>query len=178
MPKIIDHLEDRIIAEAEKQLACSGYGAVTIRSVAHACAIGTGTVYNYFPSKDAMLAACMLKDWQRHIEAIRETASNAASPEQIAGTVYAELRDYARSHALLFQDASALAGFAAVSHRYHALLRAQLAQPFLAFCESDFAADFVAEALLTWTMAGKEFDEIYNLLRRLFLKGEQTNVQL
>ena len=50
MPKIIENLKDRLIAEAEKQIAESGYGAVTIRSVAKACGVGVGTVYNYFPS--------------------------------------------------------------------------------------------------------------------------------
>jgi hypothetical protein len=35
-------------------------------------------------------------------------------------------------------------------------------------CEDDFTADFLAEALLTWTMAGKAFDEIYNLMEKHF----------
>ena len=50
MPKIIENLKDRLIAEAEKQIEESGYGAVTIRSVAKACGVGVGTVYNYFSS--------------------------------------------------------------------------------------------------------------------------------
>ena len=33
MPKIIENLKDRLIAEAEKQIEESGYGAVTIRSL-------------------------------------------------------------------------------------------------------------------------------------------------
>ena len=56
MPKIIENLEKRLIAEAKRQIAESGYGATTIRSVAKGCNVGVGTVYNYFPSKDALIA--------------------------------------------------------------------------------------------------------------------------
>lgn len=50
MPKIIKNLESKLIAEAQKQILAQGYGAVTIRSVANACGVGVGTVYNYFSS--------------------------------------------------------------------------------------------------------------------------------
>ena len=29
------------------------------------------------------------------------------------------------------------------------------------------AAEFIAEALLTWTMAGKDFDEIFSIIQRI-----------
>ena len=45
MPKIIENLEDRLIQEARRQIAESGYGATTIRSVAKGCGVGVGTVY-------------------------------------------------------------------------------------------------------------------------------------
>ena len=50
MPKIIENLKARLIAEAKRQIEEAGYGAVTIRSVASSCGVGVGTVYNYFPS--------------------------------------------------------------------------------------------------------------------------------
>ena len=43
MPKIIENLESRLIAEAKKQIEESGYGTMTIRSVAKACGVGVGT---------------------------------------------------------------------------------------------------------------------------------------
>ena len=52
--------------------------------------------------------------------------------------------------------------------RYHGMLRNQLAVPLRRFCDSDFASEFIAEALLVWTMAGKTYDEIYGMIGKLF----------
>ena len=51
---------------------------------------------------------------------------------------------------------------------YHGLLRSQLAAPIRKHCSSDFMAEFIAESLLTWAMSGKSFDEIYEILKKLF----------
>ena len=51
---------------------------------------------------------------------------------------------------------------------YHSLLRSQLSSPLRKFCSSDFGADFIAESLLIWTMDGKDFDEIYGIVEKLF----------
>ena len=40
MPKIIENLESRLLAEAERQIREDGYSAMTIRSVAKACGVG------------------------------------------------------------------------------------------------------------------------------------------
>ena len=48
------------------------------------------------------------------------------------------------------------------------LLRSQLAAPLRKFCDSDYGAEFVAEALLNWTMAEKDFQEIYRMIGKLF----------
>ena len=81
MPKIIENLEQKLIEEAQKQVAQSGYGAFTIRSVAKACGVGIGTVYNYFQSKDELLAAFLLDDWQKCMSAIVSASEQSASPE-------------------------------------------------------------------------------------------------
>ena len=168
MPKIIENLESRILAEARKQIEASGYGALTIRSVAKECGVGIGTVYNYFPSKDALVASYMLQDWKSCLEVITRVSRESDSPECIVRCMFDQLKLYTVRHQALFLDDTASAVFAQSFSRYHTMLRRQLAEPLLQYCGSEFAGEFVAEALLTWTMAGIEFDELYGMIRKLF----------
>ena len=168
MPKIIENLKDRLIAEAEKQIEESGYGAVTIRSVAKACGVGVGTVYNYFPSKEALIATHLLVDWKECVDTITRTAKTATDPKPVLQCVYQQLVSFADRHQAIFRDEAAVADFSGSFSQYHDRLRSQLASPLRKFCDSDFTAQFIAESLLTWSMAGKSFDEIYEILKKLF----------
>ena len=167
MPKIIQNLENRLIEEARRQIEASGYGAVTIRSIAQACGVGVGTVYNYFPSKEALIAKHLLDDWQQCITASLAVSRYSDSPRPVALCIYDQLVSFSSRHAAIFLDDAAKASFAASFGKYHNLLRSQLAEPLRKFCTDDFAADFLAEALLTWAMAGKPFHEIYGMMEKL-----------
>lgn len=168
MPKIIENLETRLMEEARKQIEDDGYSAMTIRTVAKECGVGVGTVYNYFPSKDALLAAYLLRDWKECIEIIQSTSDCAESQTEVLSCIYHELLCYAQRHQSIFRDESATAAFAGSFSQYHSLLRSQIAAPLRKFCQHDFAAEFIAESLLTWTMAGKSFEEINGMLKKLF----------
>ncbi len=168
MPKIIENLESRLIGEAKKQVEQSGYSAMTIRSVAKACGVGVGTVYNYFSSKEELLARYLLGDWNRCVAEIQSVSAASDSPRAVVRCIYDQLLAFAGRHQMLFRDASAAAAFSGSFSRYHGLLRSQLAKPLEKFCGSDFAAEFIAESLLTWTMAGKPFDDIFGMIEKLF----------
>ena len=168
MPKIIKNLESKLIAEAQKQILAQGYGAVTIRSVANACGVGVGTVYNYFSSKEELIAIHLLEDWKLCIAAIGAVSTYSDSLRPVLLCMYDQLISFSHRHRAIFRDEAAAASFSGSFGRYHGMLRSQLAQPLRKFCDSDFAAEFTAEALLTWTMAGKPFDEIYGMIEKLF----------
>ena len=167
MPKIIENLENRLIAEAKRQMEESGYGSVTIRSVAQGCGVGVGTVYNYFSSKDELLAKFMLSDWKECVMAIQEAGIHSDTALPVARCIYDQLNDFARRNQAVFRDEAAAVAFSGAFSRYHKRLRSQLASPLRKFCGDDFAADFIAEALLTWTMAERSFDEIYGMIGKL-----------
>ena len=168
MPKIIENLESKLIAEAKKQIEESGYSAMTIRSVAAGCGVGVGTVYNYFPSKEALIAKHLLDDWKQCVAAIQAVSNYSDTARPTVLCIYDQLIGFSRRHDAIFRDEAAAASFSGSFSRYHSMLRSQLAQPLRKFSQSDFAAEFVAEALLTWTMAGKSFDEIYGMISKLF----------
>lgn len=70
MPKIIENLEDKILKAACDELFEKGYTNMTMRSVAAKCDIAVGTVYNYYNSKDVLVAKVMLIDWNIIIDEI------------------------------------------------------------------------------------------------------------
>ncbi|MBR2047646.1 MAG: TetR/AcrR family transcriptional regulator [Oscillospiraceae bacterium] len=168
MPKIIENLESRLIEEAKKQIEEVGYGVMTIRSVAKACGVGVGTVYNYFPSKEALVATHLLEDWKQCIAAINVVSTYSDAPRPVALCIYDQLVSFSHRHQAIFRDEAAAASFTGSFGTYHGVLRQQLALPLRKFCSSDFTADFLAEALLTWTMEQKSFDEIYGIMEKLF----------
>ena len=176
MPKIIKNLEENLLAEAARQISVSGYNGINMRSIAKACGIALGTVYNYFPSKEHLIVSCMLENWNNCIAAI-EAASGANSPRPVAECIYMQLLNFAEQYQTLFSDKSAVSIFISSVDKYHVMLRSQLARPLRKFCQSDFEAEFVAEALLTWTMKEKSFEEIYAVLAKV-LEGDANHVQL
>lgn len=168
MPKIIENLEIKLIEEAKKQVMELGYAAVTIRSVAKACGVGVGTVYNYFPSKDALLARFMLEDWTRCVSIMEAVSTYSDHPQPVLRCMHDQLTLFIQRNQKIVQDESAAASFTGSFSRYHGMLREQLARQLRKFTRDDFTADFAAEGLLTWTTAGKSFDEIWGVLVKLF----------
>ena len=72
MPKILENIKERVVREARREMMSEGYRAMTIRRVAETLGIGTGTLYNYFPSKEYLAACAMLEDWQAQTHAFEE----------------------------------------------------------------------------------------------------------
>ena len=164
MPKIIENVREMLMAEAKAQIATQGYKNTTIRSVATGCNIAVGTVYNYFKSKDILIASFVLQDWLDVVKAISEYPKE--SRKDYLEYIHHSLKKFGNSYNKLFSDKDARATFGSVFSERHNQLRSQLAKLVLPICRGDdmFLAEYVAEALLIWTMAGKSFESIYALL--------------
>ena len=167
MPKIIENLREKLVCEAKRQVEELGYANLTIRSVASVCGVGVGTVYNYFSSKDALVAAFLLEDWQACMDAVSAAAQQSQTAEPVLKCIHAQILAFTHRHQVLFADEAAAASFSGSPSPYHSMLRRQLAQPLRPFTADDFTAEFIAEALLTWTVAGRGIEEILPLLRKL-----------
>jgi len=167
MPKIIENLPQRLLDEARRQVETSGFAAMTIRTVAKGCGVGVGTVYNYYPSKEALVASFMLDDWKTCVASIEEVAAGSQTLEPVLRTVYEKLRLFMEQYDPIFRDESAAASYTGSTSRYHSILRSQLAGPIGRFCRDDFTAEFIAEAMLTWTVEGTDFDELKGVLLRI-----------
>lgn len=166
MPKIIENVREQLLAEARRQIAQCGYSQITVRSVAGECGLAVGTVYNYFKSKEMLVASVMAQDWQTCLAQL-ESTPQAATAEQRLYALYTALCRFIEQYQGLFKDREAEKSFATASHVWHPRLREQLAAFLSPVChgqDAAFRADFVAEALLCWTVAGKSFAELSPLL--------------
>ena len=172
MPKIIQNVREQLLAEAKKQIAEFGYEKTTIRSVASACGLGIGTVYNYFPSKDTLIASFLLVDWQNALANMKKSVS--ANLQTTLKVVYDEIKAFIKRNEVLFSDKDASKSYSLSFPERHSLLRSQIAEIIKPTCETanatdkEFLALFVAESLLVWTIAGKDFEDIFQVLQLLF----------
>ena len=168
MPKIIENLRSQLLEEARKQVAGRGYTGTTIRSVAGACGVGVGTVYNYFPSKEMLIAAFMMEDWQKQLDTMAALPQN--QPEVLLRGMYEALCAYADRHQDLFSDAGAAKAMSLGFAPRHRLLREQLTGFILPVCQGDnarFTAAFIAESLISWAMENTSFDTLYPVIHKL-----------
>ena len=163
MPKIIENCREKLLDEARRQINECGYGALTIRGVARACGVGVGTVYNYFSSKDALVATFMLEDWQA-ATADMHKAFGSGMPMEILSAEYDGLVSFAARHRALFMDPAAIAAFSVLPRAWHVRLRKQLAVPLETAlaprANARFLSQFLVESLLTWAQAGVAKDEL------------------
>lgn len=66
MPKILpDNIKEEILTTTRRLVMECGYNKISIRDIAKACGIASGTFYNYFKSKQAVLSALLADDWNR-----------------------------------------------------------------------------------------------------------------
>ena len=162
MPKIIENLREQILNEAKKQLFEQGYEKTTIRSVAQECGIAVGTVYNYFKSKDILIASLVLEDWNDCIQSIITYPKE--DRRAFLEHIHISLNAFEKKHEKLFKDKEAAKTYNTVFFERHRLLRSQLSHLIIPLTDDKFLSDFVAEALLCWTTEGKSFEEIYPFL--------------
>ncbi len=168
MPKIIENVREQLLCEAKRQIAERGYANTTIRSVAGECSLAVGTVYNYFKSKDMLVASFMIEDW---FECLAKIESQSTQDARVRlRSIYDGIGEFASKYQSIFQDQSAAKSFLSAFNERHKQLRAQLSRLILPICEAEnavFACEFAAEALLTWTMAGEDFEKIAPLLMKI-----------
>ena len=173
MPKLLENVPEQLLAEARRQIIERGYAKTTIRSVAGACDIAVGTVYNYFPSKEDLIASFVAEDWRQSLAAM-DRRSGGDVRSCLEG-IYEELSAFARKHRALFADPDAAKAASGAFLSRHLQLREQIAvliEPFAPSADG-FAARFIAEALLTWTISNTPFERIYEELAKLIPNSKE-----
>ena len=176
MPKIIENVRGMLIEECQNQITANGYDNVTIRSIAKGCGLGLGTFYNYFKSKDMLIATFLLDDWKARMEKIVKKNESELDPMVSVCDIYNEINDFIKVHHSIFLAPSAIKAFNMSGANYHKFVRNQVAAPIYNSCvlsgfeNAEFLSLYVAESLITWTVAKKEYEEIAAIISKLFVK--------
>ena len=71
--------ERRIVKAAEKLFARKGYAEVAMEDVAASAGLAVGTIYNYFPSKSALLLAIVRSETESLLARGREDPRRPAA---------------------------------------------------------------------------------------------------
>jgi hypothetical protein len=117
-----------------------------------------------------LIATFMLEDW---MECLREMKNYSTDDLRAFLThFYDALSGFVEKHQDLFQDKEAAKSFSGVFAGRHKQLRSQLAEILRPVCETsegdhEFLAEFIAEALLTWTVAGKKMEDMLPVFEKL-----------
>jgi AcrR family transcriptional regulator len=99
MPKIVDHDQYRkeLLSKCFDLFAEKGYGSITMRQIAEGLKVSTGTLYHYFPSKQALFEQLMEEIFQQDVSmATAELSGTQTLPEQleIIGKLLIKQEDY------------------------------------------------------------------------------------
>ena len=182
MPKIIANVREKLIAQARKQVLAGKYSSMTVRSVAQACGVSVGTVYNYFSSKEVLVAHALLEDWQKCLSAMGEACSRTQEPKAVLYGVWTQVEGFCGKYAPVFRDPKASTAASGTVGSKHSLLRGQLADMIRPICRARARAytpllpEFTAEALLAWVTAGEDFENVYSILGQLFITEKERIV--
>lgn len=91
MSKPITNIRHDILITTRKLIAESGYEKLNIRNIASRCGIATGTLYNYYKSKQEIVEEIVDNEWEVMSRRIEQGTKDSVSLTDKMGIIYAEL---------------------------------------------------------------------------------------
>ncbi len=164
MAKIIDNLYFNIQEVGKKILLEDGYKKMTLRLVANKCNIATGTVYNYFKSKDQLVATIMFKDWKNMIDVTVPKLLNVDSSIDSLKLVFNMIKDYTAIYQKAWLD---YGGSLIGQDERHNILIKQLNDLIRPLFKDENSINFISEVLL---YSGIRDDVSFDDIRPFILK--------
>lgn len=174
MPKIIAHLQESILAQAKALLLEQGWSALTIRAVAARCDVAVGTVYNYYPSKDALVAGVLMEDWQKAMTQLQQETRRALTLREGIRIIARSLCSFEAQYQPVWEQYAQAYDAAKLMKQYHEPLIGAISDAakelLLRFEKPEDAAlpVFLAEILLHLAGRGMaQYEQIEHLLFRM-----------
>lgn len=174
MPKKIAELREKMIAYARQALLQEGTSALTVRSTASACGVAVGTVYNYFPSKEGLIEAVILADWEVMLAGLRKQLKPIEDALEGLRIICDELQTFATTYGDVLSIPPTRLNANEAFYRRHGVFVEQLCsliQPVILRCDCLYhpvLPEFLAEALLVLSVdPEKHFENVRPIFARL-----------
>ena len=173
MPKVIPNLREKLLFGAKELIEERGYSDLTVRSVASYVGVGVGTLYNHFKSKDGLVSAFMLADWEEKVLKIEKSISENSTPKNVIFSICASIKEYIDEHSRIFSDSEAIRAFAKINAERSDMLIGKVASYILPYAKSSdevsaqLLSEFIAQSIFDWGVAGKSADELYPIFKML-----------
>jgi len=154
MSKRIPDIKETILTAARRTLMEEGYKALSMRRLAGQCGVAVGTLYNYYPAKDALTAAVMMEDWQLCVARMTDFAQDKLTLREGLTGLCRLLETFTDRYRGIWEQYDGGGRAVAYTAKYHPVLRTQLAQPIRSVLEACGRAellpvcDVLAEAML------------------------------
>ena len=161
MPKIIENVREKAIAEARRELLADGYDGMTMRRVAAEIGIGLGTVYNYFPSKEYLAAGVMLEDWRAMTRDFETQPGSSSDACEVIRRLFDMVKAFTGRFLVSWKQYAEHGSALSMRRRYHSVLVTQLetyvaaALPKETAQEKPWLSAFLAELILRFASDGE-----------------------
>jgi AcrR family transcriptional regulator len=106
MPKSIENAKENLIIEGRKILLQQSYRELNIRELAKICDIGTGTFYNYFKTKDALVSAIFHDDWFKAMNIIEALYEDPIPLKNKFKIIYDAMEEFLDRYISIFYEIS------------------------------------------------------------------------
>lgn len=173
MPKKLDSIREKAIAETRKVLEEQGYGGLAMRDIARKCEVAVGTMYNYFSSKEYLTGCVVLEDWKKVYEEMISAAAGADTIHQGLRGIYELMFAFVLEHQYLTsfdgRDSKTPYDF----HERHLVLLKQI-EALLEMLQKRFGCrveasiqTFLAECILAFSVKKYPYSQIAPALMKL-----------
>lgn len=174
MPKIIEDLKSTILEAVANDLTILGYKKLNIRGIAKKCNIAVGTIYNYFSSKEILVASLMAKNWLESMHKIDNQISSIKDLYQGFEIIYNGILEFKNNYKNVWSEYTPSMPFYDESKNRHLIFRNQIEERLIKVLEITNNKHYeyfpiITELLITCVMQEDiNFDNLKTFIKKLF----------
>lgn len=94
MSRVIENPQELILGKAKEILSSEGYSKLSMRSIAKACDIALGTIYNYYPTKKELVIEMMTDYWREYFRLLEKVIQSEDELYKKLRRIFHELKGF------------------------------------------------------------------------------------